>query len=66
MAIYLFGIAFGLFLITAALMNWDWLFAHEELEVIQGVFGELAARIVCGLLGTACVVLTVLFWTTVL
>ena len=46
-----FAIIIGLLLVTAALRNWEGIYAILEFELISGLFGEGLARWLAGALG---------------
>ena len=47
---------FGALLLVSALANWDWYKGLVDYAVIEAVFGEDAARWVCGVSGVALLV----------
>jgi hypothetical protein len=53
--LYIFVIVLGLFFLTAALRNWEGIYSILEFEVISGLFGEGAARLLAGVIGIGCV-----------
>ena len=53
------GIAIGVILILAAVMNWESIYDHMEVAVVAGIFGENAGRLTCLLAGVAVIGLSV-------
>ena len=43
--------AFGLFLVVSALANWEWYKGLADFAAVEAVFGESAARWLCGASG---------------
>lgn len=62
MAIYLIGLALGLFLLAAALFNWGSLFVDYESRVVELLGGETAVRWYWGLAGLAVFTITLFYW----
>ena len=62
MAIYLIGLAVGVFLLAAALLNWDSLFVDYESRVVELLGGETAVRWSWGLAGLVIVTITLFYW----
>ena len=49
----LIGIAIGVILILAAVMNWQSIYDNMEIGLIAGIFGENAGRLTCLVAGLA-------------
>jgi hypothetical protein len=49
-------IAVGVWLLISALANWDWYIAITDFAATEALFGETAARWLCGLLGIVAIV----------
>ena len=47
----LIGIAIGVILILAAVLNWQSIYDNMEISLIAGIFGENAGRLTCLLAG---------------
>jgi len=64
MAIYLVlvGMGVGLFLLIAALFNWDSVFVDPESRVVELLGGERALRWFWGLAGVAAIAMTLFLW----
>ena len=43
--------AFGVWFLVSALANWDWYKGIADFAAVEGLFGENAARWLCGLSG---------------
>jgi len=50
-ALSLFVVAIGVWFLISALANWDWYKAIVDFAATEAIFGESAARWLCGLLG---------------
>ena len=61
MAIYWLGLVVGVFLLVAALFNWDSLFIDYESRIVELLGGEMAVRWYWGLAGAAIVALTLFY-----
>ena len=61
-AVTLFFIALGILMLAAALMHWDWMYGFLEIEIIENILGENAARWAFGIMGVAVVVATIVIW----
>lgn len=60
--LYVFGIAFGLLLVVAALRDWDWLYQDWDTAILRAIAGEGATRLVCGVCGLVLIVVAVAHW----
>lgn len=58
-ALYLIGIAIGLFMIVVAIFNWDAWFYDADSVMIQWIGGETAVRWYWGISGVALIVAVV-------
>jgi Immunity protein 17 len=50
-ALTLFIVAVGLVFFVSAILNWDWYKGITDYAAIEAIFGEDAARYVCGISG---------------
>lgn len=55
----LIGVALGLLLVTAAVMNWESIYDNLEVGLVAAIFGENAGRLTCLLAGVAVIGLCV-------
>jgi hypothetical protein len=62
MAIYLIGIAIGVFFVVAALLGWEWVYGWWDVEVVRAILGESAARWYCATGGLVIVGMTIGYW----
>ena len=62
MALYLIGIAIGVFLIVSALLGWEWVHGLWDVEAVRVVLGEGAARWFCAAGGLVMVGMTIGYW----
>jgi len=49
-------VLFGVWLVISALANWDWYKGITDFAATEAVFGESAARWLCGVLGIVAIV----------
>ena len=50
-ALAIFVVAIGAWFLVSALANWDWYKGIVDFAATEAIFGENAARWLCGLLG---------------
>jgi threonine/homoserine/homoserine lactone efflux protein len=50
-AVTIFVMALGVLFLVSALANWDWYKGIVDFAAVEGLFGENAARWLCGLFG---------------
>jgi hypothetical protein len=62
MALYLIGIAIGLFMIAVGVFNWEWWFFDAESRVLEIIGGETAVRCYWVVGGLLLIASTVTHW----
>jgi hypothetical protein len=61
-ALYLIGIAIGLFMIAVAVFNWEWWFFDVESRVVEIIGGETAVRWYWAIGGALLIISTITHW----
>ena len=60
--VFLLFFVVGLFLLAAAVFNWDWQYGESLAHFLSTFLGESGARWYTGLAGMALVIVTVIYW----
>ena len=57
-----FCMVVGLGLLVAALLGWEWLYAMWDVEATRAIFGDEAARWLCGICGILILGIGLMVW----